>query len=171
MAKLTRTERLGICVVCAKRKARRSAGPSCEPCHDRAMAEGTAAQLGVENPKNPARRERVRAYNALIRKGLTNSDIATLWGVKPSTLSSSIRKSAKQVKMKALSSRHVVCDSEPRPASQPGASGRKRNAHGEGWGVHKCFCSPCNGARRHQRKLRDERIKAAKTAAGNEMPS
>jgi hypothetical protein len=149
--------RLGTCVVCRTRKARYAKGPTCEPCHHLTEAEGTAKKLGVENPRHTRWRKRIQDYNALVRKGMKQHQIAKLWNVSASALSTSLRKTAPRVGLKVAVSRQVVVPAAPK--QQPVAK-RTNNRHGEGWGIKDCHCDGCLAARRHRRMLANRRYRA-----------
>jgi hypothetical protein len=122
-------------------------------------AEGTAKQLGVQNPRHVKWRKWINDYNALIRKGKRQCEIAKMLGIKATTLSSRLRKVAPKVGMKVAASRQTITPSDPK--EQPYIR-RTSNAHGEGWGIRGCHCELCINAGRLKRKLANRRYRIKK---------
>ena len=146
----TRKARYGKCVVCKVRQARRALGPTCDPCCNRVTAENTYKKMGLkklhEKERYGERVALIKAYNALVRKGLLQTQIAELWGVHPRTLSSKVSKWSAATGKKALVTRNPGRRKDP---TEPKAVGRPRNEHGGGkGGVTGCECEPCQTTRR-----------------------
>jgi len=99
-------------------------------------------------------RERINNYNRLVRKGHKQVDIARMWGVKASTLSSRLRVTAKILKMKVETTYHLEAE---QPYVAP-----IRNEHGQGWGIKNCTCEPCGKARNLRRREVNRRYRANK---------
>jgi hypothetical protein len=140
---------MGLCVYCKTRKARYAKGPTCEPCHRLTEAEGTAKKLGLESKRHRMWRERITNYNKLVRRGHKQIEIAKMWKMHPSTLSSRMRVTAKILKMKLEPTRHLVSQN---PDEVP-----TRNEHGQGWGRKHCRCELCVVARRGKRREANRR--------------
>lgn len=163
----------GLCIVCKVRKAR-FASRTCKA--DRALveAENLYDKYGIprESKAKIAMRAKVKEYNKLIRKRLTQQQIADLWG-RPLQYVRTIPYRAKREFGLAVVSADKISRSPNAPVPKPEKTIRAhKNVHGGGrWGISGCKCDLCrarvaatraelapgrNGRRREQRAQKNK---------------
>jgi hypothetical protein len=149
-----------MCKVCRKRKGRQRSYTVCETCLYLVEAENTFDKYGISRePATPAKmKQRVEAYNKLIKAGKTPIQIAKLWGYSTEGLAS-LMTYARRKGFKAL-----LADKALRQFQEPKPIKIKRvtsNDHGGGrTGVAGCKCEPCVLRRRETRNESQRAIRA-----------
>lgn len=161
----------GVCVKCQVRRRRKASG-CCEPCEALRLAEGTGNDVALASQNELAaqrRKELVKRYNALARKGLSAAEIAAAMGWKTGTLSGYMHKAKSAYGLDVVNLRQA----QSRLGRKPVIVREKRNTHGGGkYGVSGCECDPCMKVRRDTRRVADAaRYQAKKKAAEQNKPS
>lgn len=134
------------CCECNLRLAR-YASRMCQRCHFRTLAEGT--QTPRRNLKKQEWHKKARRYNRLVAKGMTQQEVAQLWGQSQGSLRGEVYKWRKGGIAVAPTGRDVARGSRKPVKLKP----RSVNPHGGGkWGRTGCKCDPCVMRRRQTRQ-------------------
>jgi len=139
----------GVCVHC-KARAIRGGSMLCEPCTALARSEGTYEQLAQPNffeRKAAERRDTIKKYNALLRKGVRPVQVAKLWGWDIKALANYVYR-AKAAGFDVINY-DTIRHGQPQEPKTPIRVSITGNDHGGGaFGVRGCKCEPCLTHRR-----------------------